>query len=48
MTGADVAMVNGGGVRAAIPAGEITYGDIINVHPFGNEVCMSKPPVRRS
>ena len=33
-------MVNGGGVRAAIPAGEITYGDIINVHPFGNEVCM--------
>ena len=40
VTGADVAMVNGGGVRAAIPAGEITYGDIINVHPFGNEVCM--------
>ena len=40
VTGADVAMVNGGGVRASIAAGEITYGDIISVHPFGNEVCM--------
>lgn len=40
VTGADVAMVNGGGVRAAIEAGEVTYGDIINVHPFGNELCM--------
>ena len=40
VTGADVAMVNGGGVRATIEAGEVTYGDIINVHPFGNELCM--------
>ena len=40
VTGADVAMVNGGGVRASIAAGEVTYGDIISVHPFGNEVCM--------
>ena len=40
MTGADVAMVNGGGIRAGIEAGEVTYGDIINVHPFGNELCM--------
>lgn len=40
VTGADIAMVNGGGVRAAIPAGEITYGDILNVHPFGNSLCM--------
>ncbi|MEG2420564.1 MAG: alpha/beta fold hydrolase [Oscillospiraceae bacterium] len=40
MLGADVAFVNGGGVRADIKAGDITYEDIINVHPFGNEACM--------
>ena len=37
---ADVAFVNGGGVRADIAAGEITYGDIIAVHPFGNLACL--------
>ncbi len=37
---ADVAFVNGGGVRAAIPAGDITFGQIIKVHPFGNEMCV--------
>lgn len=40
ITGADIAIVNGGGVRATIPAGDITYGQIISVHPFGNELCM--------
>ena len=40
MLGADVAFVNGGGVRADIAAGDITYEDIINVHPFGNEACL--------
>lgn len=38
--GADVAIVNGGGVRADIAAGDVTYGDIINVHPFCNEACV--------
>lgn len=38
--GADVAFVNGGGVRADIAAGDITYGQIINVHPFGNMACL--------
>ena len=42
MLGADVAFVNGGGVRANIAAGDITYGDIVNVHPFGNEACLVK------
>ena len=36
---ADIAFVNGGGIRADIPAGEITYGQIIKVHPFGNMAC---------
>ncbi len=37
---ADVAFVNGGGVRADIDEGEITYAEIIAVHPFGNEACL--------
>lgn len=40
LSGADVAFVNGGGVRASIPAGDITYGQIIQVHPYGNEMCV--------
>lgn len=42
ITGADIAIVNGGGVRATIPAGDITYGQIISVHPFGNELCLKE------
>lgn len=41
-TGADVAVMNGGGVRDEIRKGDVTYGDIIKVHPFGNEICMIK------
>ena len=36
---ADIAAVNGGGVRADLIEGEITYGDLIAVHPFGNTLC---------
>lgn len=39
-SGADIAIVNGGGIRADIKAGDITYGQIIAVHPFGNELKM--------
>lgn len=38
--GADIGMVNGGGIRAAIQLGEITYGDLIAVHPYGNMMCV--------
>ena len=38
--GADIGMVNGGGIRADLEKGEITYEDIINVHPYGNEMCL--------
>lgn len=34
---ADVGLINGGGIRADIAAGEITYGDIISVHPYNNQ-----------
>ena len=34
--GADIAFVNGGGIRTSISAGDITLNDILSVHPFGN------------
>ena len=37
---ADIGWVNGGGVRADLPEGDITYANIINVHPFGNMLCV--------
>lgn len=40
VSGADIAFVNGGGIRATINKGDITYKDIINVHPYGNELCV--------
>ncbi len=39
-TGAEIAMVNGGGVRTNIGKGDVTYGDIIEVFPFENQVCV--------
>ena len=36
----DIAFVNGGGIRDVIPAGDITYGQIIKVHPYGNALCV--------
>lgn len=40
VAGADIGFVNGGGIRAAIKKGDITYGDILTVQPYGNSVCM--------
>ena len=37
---ADIALVNGGGVRKSISKGEVTYEDIIGVNPFGNSVSV--------
>ncbi len=38
--GADIGVTNGGGIRAEIKPGDVTYGDIIAVHPFGNTACV--------
>ena len=35
-TGADIAVMNGGGMRADLPAGDVTRGDILAIYPFGN------------
>ena len=40
LTGADVAIQNGGGVRASIEKGEITIKDIYTVLPFDNTVVV--------
>lgn len=37
-TGAQIAITNGGGIRASIEAGSINVGDIITVLPFGNYI----------
>lgn len=39
---ADVAFVNGGGVRTDLKAGDITRGDLINVNPFCNQLCYTQ------
>ena len=39
-SGADVAFVNGGGIRVSIDAGDITLNNILKVHPFGNAMCV--------
>lgn len=36
--GTDFGIVNSGGVRASIAAGDISYRDVLTVHPFGNTV----------
>ncbi|HEU6453609.1 MAG TPA: bifunctional UDP-sugar hydrolase/5'-nucleotidase [Gemmatimonadaceae bacterium] len=33
---ADAAMVNNGGIRAGLPAGSVTYGELFQVQPFAN------------
>ncbi len=37
-TTADVCVLNAGGVRDSLPAGKITYRDVLKVQPFGNTV----------
>lgn len=36
---AQIAVANGGSVRANLNAGDVSYQDIINVQPFGNTLC---------
>jgi len=42
ISGADIAFVNGGGIRADIRKGDITREDILKIHPFGNMLCVCK------
>ena len=38
-TGADIALVNGGGIRKDINKGEILFNDLYNVMPFGDMIA---------
>lgn len=38
--GADIGLSNGGGIRANIAVGNITYNDTLAVFPYGNMGCM--------
>ena len=37
--GAQVALMNGGGIRTGLHAGAVTYGDVLGVMPFGNTLA---------
>ena len=37
--GTQIAFQNGGGIRASIPAGDVTVGDVLTVLPFGNAIA---------
>ncbi|QYJ69848.1 bifunctional UDP-sugar hydrolase/5'-nucleotidase UshA [Shewanella sp. FJAT-51649] len=39
---ADFGVMNSGGVRASIQAGDITYRDVLTVQPFGNMVTLNE------
>ena len=36
---ADIGLVNGGGIRANIEPGDVTYGNLIDVQPFNNQLA---------
>ena len=40
--GADMALMNGGGLRTGLPGGDITLGDVLTTLPFGNSVATLK------
>lgn len=42
LTGADCALINGGGIRTSIDEGDITRGEILSVLPFSNYVIAKK------
>lgn len=35
---ADIAVTNGGGIRAGLPSGNVTRGDVLKILPFDNQV----------
>jgi 5'-nucleotidase / UDP-sugar diphosphatase len=37
--GAEVALMNAGGIRTGLPGGELTLGDVLTMLPFGNAVA---------
>lgn len=44
---ADVAIVNGGGLRAPLPAGKLSYGSLFEAFPFDNRASFVTIPAKR-
>ncbi|MBQ4538942.1 MAG: bifunctional metallophosphatase/5'-nucleotidase [Oscillospiraceae bacterium] len=42
VTDSDIGVVNGGGLRGDIAAGDITFNDLLTVCPWNNTVCAAK------
>lgn len=42
VTGADIGFMNGGGIKANIAAGDITFNDVLSVFPWNNQVCVGE------
>ena len=42
VTGAEISYVNGGGLRAPIAAGDVTFNDIFSVFPFNNQIVTAE------
>lgn len=40
VAGAQIALWNGGGIRASLPAGPVTFGDCMSILPFGNYIVV--------
>ena len=40
--GADLALINSGGVRDSLPEGKLSYRDVLKVQPFGSELALVK------
>ena len=45
---AQVALTNGGGLRADIPAGPLTYGELFKAMPFDNRFALADDRAARS
>ena len=41
MLDTDIAMINGGGIRADLPKGEVNFNDLLSVFPFNNTACIA-------
>lgn len=42
LTGAQIAITNGGGIRTSIEAGDITMNNMVTVFPFGNTIMVKE------
>lgn len=42
VTGAEIAFVNGGGLRAPMAQGDVTFNDIYSVFPFNNQIVTAE------